>query len=153
EAIESFRAALALNPRHAEAQASLAAALTHCGRIDEAIEAGRRAVDLSPGSPSIYSTLLLTLHYSPKVTPQQLFAEHKEFARRFAEPLEKSIRPHANSRDPERKLRVAFLSGDFKQHPVSKFVIPVLAKHDRQNFHIVCYSDTEVTDDITAEVH
>jgi predicted O-linked N-acetylglucosamine transferase (SPINDLY family) len=152
EAVEHFKEALALNPGHAEAQGHLAAALTQLGQIDEAIAAGRKAVEMSPGSSSIHSTLLLTLHYSPDIAPPQMFAEHRAWAERHADPLAAHIAPHANDKDPDRPLRIAFLSADFKQHPVSKFVIPVLARHDRADFHIVCYSDVEYADDITAEV-
>ena len=152
EAIEHFKEALALNPGHAEAQGHLAAALTQLGQVDEAVAAGRKAVEMSPGSASIHSTLLLTLHYSSEITPQQMFDEHRAWAERHADALAQSVAPHTNSRDPDRPLRVAFLSADFKQHPVSKFVIPVLARHDRKDFHIVCYSDVEYADDITAEV-
>jgi predicted O-linked N-acetylglucosamine transferase (SPINDLY family) len=152
EAITSFKTALALSPHHSYAQGNLAAALTHCGQIDEAIEAGREAIRLNPGSPALYSTLLLTMHYSGKVTPQQLFDEHVEFNRRFGEKLSSSIEPHTNDRDPDRMLRIGFLSGDFKQHPVSKFILPVMQNHDRSKFKYLCYSETEITDDVSKQI-
>lgn len=152
EAIVSFKTALKLSPNHAYAQGNLAAALTHCGHIDEAIEAGRKAVELNPGSPALYSTLLLTLHYSPKITPQQMFEEHVEFDRRFCQKLSESIEPHTNERDPDRQLRIGFLSGDFKQHPVAKFILPVMQHHDREKFKFLCYSETEITDDVSTQI-
>ncbi len=152
DAIESLNTALKLSPNHAFAKGNLAAALTHAGHIDEAIEAGREAIRRNPGSPALYSTLLLTLHYSPKITPAQMFAEHQEFSRRFCQKLSESIEPHTNSRDPDRPLRIGFLSGDFKQHPVAKFILPVMQHHDREKFKFLCYSETEITDDVSAQI-
>jgi protein O-GlcNAc transferase len=152
EAIVSFKTALALSPLYAEAHGALSAALTHCGQIDEAIESGRKAVSLNPGSPGVHSSLLLTMHYSPRFTPQELFEEHREWGRRHADALAASITPHTNQRDPEKIIRVGFLSGDFKAHPVAKFILPVLENHDRSKFVFACYSDTEVSDDLSAKM-
>ena len=152
EAIKSFEAARKLSPNHAYAQGNLAASLTHCGLIEQAIDAGRRAIELNPGSPALYSTLLLTLHYSAKITPQQMFAEHQEFNRRFCAKLSENIEPHANDRDPDRPLRIGFLSGDFKQHPVSKFILPVFQHHDREQFKFHCYSETEIPDEVSQKL-
>lgn len=152
DAIESFRKALEIVPHHAEAQAHLSSALTQCGLSDEAIDACRRAVELNPGSASIHSTLLLTMHYSSKIAPSELFQAHVAWSSRHADRLADRLRPHRNAPDPAKKLTVGFVSGDFRKHPVAKYVLPVLEHHDRSRFAFTCYSDVESPDEVTERV-
>jgi hypothetical protein len=124
EAINSFKTALSLSPHHSYAQGNLAAALTHCGQIDEAIEAAG-GDPLNPGSPAYNAAV--TMHYSSKVTPQ-LFDEHVEFNRRFGagigvDQAAATMRPRSGA--PHR-LSPAISSGT-----VSKFILPVMQNHDR----------------------
>lgn len=149
EAANEFRAAIAHAPDHPQAHSGLGHALTHMGQADHAIAELRRAVDLSPLSPEIHSSLLMTMHYSDRSTPAELFDQHREWAKRHAEPVTRNIEPLANTRDPERPLRIGLISADFRRHPVAKFIEPVLEHHDRQQFFCVCYADVSVTDDVT----
>jgi len=57
--------------------------------------------------------------------------------------------PHTNERTGNRKLRIGYVSPDFKSHPVSHFVEPLLSSHDRENFEIFCYSHLAKPDAIT----
>jgi protein O-GlcNAc transferase len=88
------------------------------------------------------------LHADPSASPDEIFAEHVAFGRRYAEPLGQA-RHFAQSRDPERRLRLGYVSRDFRQHPVAHFLEPVLAAHDRQAFDVHCYSDVERPDSVT----
>src|SRR5690606_26914608 len=58
-------------------------------------------------------------------------------------------KPHTNARAPERRLRVAYLSPDFRAHSVSYFFEALLEKHDRDKFEICLYSDTSRADVVT----
>src|SRR5204863_1852537 len=64
-------------------------------------------------------------------------------------PLRTSWRPHENDRDPERRLRVGFVSPDFCRHPVGYFLIRALEHFDRGQWEMVCYSDRIVQDELT----
>ena len=56
---------------------------------------------------------------------------------------------YANAPDPRRRLRVAYVSADFRRHAVAKFVLPLVEAHDRSGFEILGYGDIDRGDDIT----
>jgi len=149
EAAGKFSDALARNPQLAEAEKGRGSALHNLGRIEEAIEAFRRALLLQPDDSDVHSRLLFTLLHSHEVTPQQVFAEHREWARRHAARYFSRSNPLANSPEPERRLRVGYVSGDFRHHSVAQFFEPVLGRHDRGGFEIFCYYNLSRNDATT----
>src|SRR5258706_9888242 len=127
-------------------------ALTRLGDAGGAVEAFREVLKQRP-DPHAHSALLFTLHYDPQVSPREIFKEHVAWARRYAEPLKGEIRPHGNDFSTEpRRLRVGYVSADFREHTRSRFVEPVLANHDHAAFEIFCYSDVRTPDEVTARM-
>ena len=92
------------------------------------------------------------MHYHPDYDAQALLAEHRDWARRYAEPLAAEIRPHDNDRAPARKLRVGFVSPDFRDHPVGQLLLPLFSHHDRRQTEIVCYCDVRAADAVTTKL-
>jgi predicted O-linked N-acetylglucosamine transferase (SPINDLY family) len=147
-AAERFRAALAIDPRSAEAEKGLASALHDLGHIEEAIGARRRTLALRPDDKEAHSQLLFSLLHSPEVAPRLVFEEHREWARRHASGLSPAT-AHDNPAEPERRLRVGYVSGDFRHHSVAQFAEPVLARHDRTAFEVFCYYNLRHVDETT----
>ena len=148
-AMECFRNALTLQPDHVLASNNLANALKEQGRLDEAILWYRKALELYPGLPAAHSNLLLTMEYHPGYDSATLYREHLAWAARHAAPLEKRIRDHHNDPDPGRRLRVGYVSADWRRHSVASFMWPLLVEHDHQWFEIICYSDVRAADTMT----
>ncbi|HEY5512095.1 MAG TPA: tetratricopeptide repeat protein, partial [Geomonas sp.] len=146
EAISSCLAALALRPDYPEAHHNLASALKSQGRHDEALAHYREALRLRPDYAEAHSSLLFALCYPAGPTPAQIFSEHTAFgaAHRFA------AAPHDNDPDPRRTLRIGYVSADFRDHAVARFIEPVLRHHDRSRFLIFCYSNVSVPDAASA---
>jgi protein O-GlcNAc transferase len=149
QAAECLRAAVRLRPGFAEAWAALAQACGELGRQAEATACRRRVVELRPDAAAEHSRLLYDLHYDPAVSPEEMFDEHRRWASKHADPLAENARRHGNDRDPHRRLRVGYVSADFRAHPVARFQEPVLAHHDRQAFEVFCYSDVPRPDAVT----
>jgi predicted O-linked N-acetylglucosamine transferase (SPINDLY family) len=149
EAAERFRAALQIDPHLAEAESALAGVLYSMGRAGEAAEACTRVLRLRPDDAETHSQLLFLLQHSADVTPRQIFDEHGKWAQRHAAGLSPEVVLHANPRDPERRLRVGYVSGDFRRHSVAHFFEPVLKAHDRDGFEIVCYYNLSHADETT----
>jgi protein O-GlcNAc transferase len=147
QAAEKFSDALARNPRLAEAEKGRGSALRNLGRIEEAVEAFRRALQLQPDDRDTHSQLLFALLHSDEAAPWQVFAEHREWAQRHAAPFPSVS--HGNSPEPERRLRVGYVSGDFRHHSVAQFFEPLLAGHDRGGFEIFCYYNLSRSDATT----
>ena len=153
EAIAACRSALALKPDFAEALSNLGNALRDEGRIEEAVAAYRSALALKPGCADVHSNLLSGLFAMPDLDPQEMFREYRRWNEIHAEPLAKSILPHANNRDPDRRLRIGYVSRDFREHhPVAFFFENLLAQHDRGEAAVFCYSDLVRPDRVTARL-
>jgi len=150
EAEAEIRGALELDPQNAMAHNTLGVLLLDQHFIAEARAAMREAADANTlSAPVFYSNYAFASLYAPDVSNAEIFAIHKEYGRRFAGTTPDPQRPHANPRDPERKLRLAYLSPDFRAHSVAYFFEALLEKHDRSRFEIVLYSDTTRIDAVT----
>ncbi|MBK8161707.1 MAG: glycosyltransferase [Gammaproteobacteria bacterium] len=144
--------AIELRPEYAEAYVNLANSCNRPGGLDQAAAAIRRALELEPDFAAAHSALLVTLQYMGDVTPEQSFAEHRRFAARFEAPLKSGWRPHRNARDPERRLKIGYLSPDFRRHSVAWFIEPVLTAHDRTRVEIFGYYNHHRQDEVTARL-
>jgi len=145
-----YRRALELRPDFAEAHDKLGSLHKDRGQIEAALPCLRRALAIRPDFVAAHSNLCLSLNYAAGASPQEIHAEHLEFARRhcagFAPPA------HANRADPGRRLRVGYVSGDFRAHVVAHFIEPVLAHHDRSGYEVYCYYNFHTRDTVTARL-
>jgi predicted O-linked N-acetylglucosamine transferase (SPINDLY family) len=141
--------AIELDPALAEAQNNLGNALKDQGRLDEALACFRRAVELKPDYFRAASNLVYNLHFHPDSDARTLQAEHRRWDIRFAAPLAHLIRPHTHEASPDRRLRIGYVSPDFRDHVVGRNLVPLLAEHDHRQFEIFCYSDVVRPDDLT----
>jgi predicted O-linked N-acetylglucosamine transferase (SPINDLY family)/glycosyltransferase involved in cell wall biosynthesis len=144
DAIEALRTALQLDPREPGWHAALGSAYGGAGFPRDAVKSLRAALQLDPSMRQANSEMLQAMNFIPDLTPERIHEEHREWARRHASGAR--FRKHENGREPERRLRVGYLSADFKDPAVSFCLQPVLARHDQSGFEIFCYSDAAVED-------
>ena len=152
QAIDYCRRALAIDANHVGIVNTLGSAYDQQGDLDQAVACYRRALQLAPHSIFVRSNLLLALTYQQALSPGEVYDEHREWNRLFAEPLRAEIQPHTNDRSPDRVLRVGYLSPDFRQHAVSFFLEPILQHHDRGQVEVFCYSGVARPDAVTARI-
>jgi predicted O-linked N-acetylglucosamine transferase (SPINDLY family) len=144
-----YRKAIALDPEYAEPHTNRGNLLKDLSELDAAIACYRRAVELRPDLSALHSNLLLTLHYHPACSPADLLREHRAWAQRHVTPLAAARRPHQNAPEPDRRLRVGYVSPDFREHPVARFVLPLFREHDRHQVEVFTYSDAARPDPVT----
>ncbi len=149
EGIECLERAISLDPRYAAAESNLSGSLQYLGRLDEAVVHGRRSVELEPSNSGFHSNLLYLLNYHPAEDPASIAVEHRTWARRHADPLFAASAPHTNERTPTRRLRIGYVTPNFKDHAVNFFSEPILASHDHAQFEVFCYSDVRQADATT----
>jgi predicted O-linked N-acetylglucosamine transferase (SPINDLY family) len=145
-AIDAYRKAIEISPDLAPLYNNLGNALAETGALDEAIECYRKVTTMTPEDAPLHGSLLLTLHYHPEFDPAMALEEHREWNRRHAEPLRKFILPHSNDRNPDRRLKIGYVSADFRDHPVGRFMLPLLYNHDRSQVEVFCYSGSPTDD-------
>jgi predicted O-linked N-acetylglucosamine transferase (SPINDLY family) len=149
EASAAFKRALALDPEYAQAHNNLAGALLGQGELTQATACWKRALTLEPDYVEAHSNLFQCMHYTPAFDADAIFAEARKFNVAHVKPLAARIRPHDNDRAPERRLRIGYVSGSFRQHPVGFFFLPVIVAHDKEQFEVTCYSGVRRPDAIT----
>lgn len=152
EATGCFEKAIQLQPDFHLAHNNLGSALCELGRAREAADCFRRSIELKPSYHAAFSNLLFALNYLGDTDRAALFAEHRRFDQLHCEPLQPLIQPHTNRRDPERTLRIGFVSGDLREHPVASFIEPVFARSTKADFEIYCYSNHPTPDAVTARL-
>ncbi len=149
EAVACYRRALELKPDSAEAHNNLGTAFQAQGKLDETVACCRRALELKPDSAEIHSNLVYALNFCPGYDALAIREEHRRWNQRHAQPLAKFIKPHANERCPDRRLRIGYVSPDFRDHVVGLNLLPLFRQHDRRRFEVFCYSQVLRPDAVT----
>jgi protein O-GlcNAc transferase len=151
EAEDILRRGLAIDPRHAALHDNLGNVLKDAGELDEAIDLFRKALDIDPGNPATHSNLAYALSFQA-AEARPILAECARWNERFAAPLypEESMRPLELSAD--RRLKVGYVSPDFRDHCQSLFTVPLFSHHDRASFEVFCYSSVARPDEYTRRI-
>ena len=152
EAVAAYHEAIRLQPDFAEAFSNLGNAWMAKGQMDEAIASCRQAISLRPDFREAHSSLVFFLNYQPDGDARAILDEHRRWAAQHAEPPRQSIQPHRNERSPDRRLRIGYVSPDFRSHAVAFFLEGLLANHDRAEVDVHCYSDVTEPDAVTARL-
>ena len=90
------------------------------GLLDEALAYYDRAIALEPGRADVHSNRVYVIHFHHAYDKKTIYEENREWNRRHAEPLRKFIQPHKNTRDPNRRLKIGYMSPDFTLHPIGR---------------------------------
>ena len=149
EAIAAFRQLIALRPVAAEPYNNLGSALADAGQLSDALAAYRQALALRPDYAEAHSNIVFTLLYDPAADSQTIADELRRWDQQHAQPLRKFIPIHQNDRDPNRRLRIGYVSPDFRDHVVGRNLLPLFLNHDRKQFDITCYAQVPRPDAMT----
>ncbi|ALE56269.1 tetratricopeptide repeat protein [Paraburkholderia sp. RL17-368-BIF-A] len=126
EAIASCMRAAQLAPRSASVHSSLGNVYLGIGAIAEAEAALRTALEIEPANSNARTNLLFCLTHSNTISKAAFLKEHRLFGEMHDVPAIVASRRYTNRRDPERKLRIAFVSGDFCNHAAAYYLLPVV---------------------------
>jgi predicted O-linked N-acetylglucosamine transferase (SPINDLY family) len=147
EAQACYETALAANPEDGEALSSLGNLKTEQGRVEEALEIFAAAARLRPDLPGPHSNLIMTRNYRTGLAAADHLAAHRAWGAALAVP---KPRPFPLRRPG--RLRVGYVSADFRTHSVAYFLEPLLAHHDRAAVEVFCYADVARPDATTARL-
>jgi predicted O-linked N-acetylglucosamine transferase (SPINDLY family) len=151
-AIASFKNALRIRPNDPQAIADLSLSKFAIGELTEAEKGFRTA--LKQGSQPcarIHSNLLLCINYMPEYSPAQLCNEHREYGHLF-NVRSSQLSNFSNNRDPQRKIRIGYVSADFCDHAISRFILPILMGHNKTLYDNFCYSNGARRDTMTTRL-
>ena len=151
DAMEKMRLALRIRPKYPDVLNNYGNALKEQGRIDEAIAYYRRGVSVAPESPTIISNLLYALQSCPNLDPDAVWGEHCQYGVQAFKAAQANPLPVRASKTISR-LRIGYVSPDFRSHVMGMFTALVLPAHDRTRFEVICYSDVAKPDPVTQRI-
>jgi protein O-GlcNAc transferase len=143
-AMEMLARAMELDPGEPDYPNNLGTAYKVAGRVDEALAAYRRALAVCPAeratlAAGIQGNICYVVNLHPAYDAAAILAEARAWERRFARPLYGTV-AHGNGRDPERRLRVGYVSPDFREHTVGWNLLPLFREHEHERLEITCYA-------------
>ena len=145
EAVDAIKEVIELEPDNLGALTSLGYTYLERGDLDEAMAALKRSVEMRPDAQT-HSNVLMTINYHPGYSPAELLAAHRGWAELHEKPYIAKWKPHQNDRSPDRKLRVGYVSPDFRGHSVSYFLTPILEHHDHGQVEVFGYAHVMAPD-------
>ena len=148
EAIAAYRAALRIKPGYVKAICNLGTALADQGKCDEAAAAYGEGLRLKQDYTEAGSNLLLCLNYNEQCSNAELFEAHCAWDQRHGRAAALPL-TYANDRATERRLKVGYVSPDFRGHSVAFFLEPLLKHHDRKEIALFCYAEVSWPDAVT----
>jgi predicted O-linked N-acetylglucosamine transferase (SPINDLY family) len=150
EAIKTCLRAIQIDPNFLGIYRNLGNSYRDAGRLDDAIAAYRKASE-KKDDPAAMDDLFIALLLHPHLTREQVWQEHVTWNREYAKPLIPAHISHPNDANPDRRLKIGYVSPDFSEHPVGRFFLPLIANHDHTQFEIYCYDDTRRPDTLTQQ--
>lgn len=152
DAKENLHQALALIPDFTQAHNNLGNLLKSLGRLEEAERSYRQALALKPGYAIAHMNLIMALDLIERCGVREQQEERRRWYAMHGSNFAGSIRPHGNRPDPERRLRIGYVSADFRWHSAYFVSSPVILRHNPFACEVVCYSGAVNEDDATARV-
>jgi protein O-GlcNAc transferase len=146
EARGAASTALQIDPRCSRAHVHLGSIHNSLGDLKAATIHYRRARELDPANLGSWSSELYCLAHDAEMEPEAVFLAHKAFGEHVEASCRSQLVHHVNDRDPERRLRVGVLSGDFRDHPVARFLEPVWRELDPSRIQLIAYDTNPAAD-------
>lgn len=144
-----YRRVLERTPDCAEAEFNLGAVEHASGNYKAALQHYRNAISINPALPALWSNLTACMIYSAEVDPNEIPQVLQAFDRTIAKPLRGNT-SYSGSTDPKRRLKVAYVSADFRAHPVGYLALPLIEGHSRDQFHVTAYFSHHKPDEWTS---
>ena len=148
EALATLSRALALDPSSAAAHGNLGNTLRDLGDWPGALNHYRRAQDLAPDLFIVHSNIMFCRLLDPAATGEDLLAQGCAWEVRQGTPAASPPR----AANPDKRLRVGYVSPDFREHAIAYFAEPLIAAHDRGRIEVFCYSNVARPDATTARL-
>jgi predicted O-linked N-acetylglucosamine transferase (SPINDLY family) len=151
EAGQCYKKALAINPCYAEAFNNLGSINLNQGKFKEGIICFRKALEIKPNYAKAHSNLLYTMHYKPGIKSPILFEEARQWWQQHG--INNDLNDSLSSfQEKDGRIKIGYISPDFREHSVSYFFLPFLKYHNSASFEIFCYSEVKREDNITNRI-
>lgn len=148
DAAASYRRVIELKPDHADAHQCISYVNAHLSDFREVIAESDKAQQLKPDDSVNWERRLYAFSYHPDLSDEEIFKEFVRWGDRFPDPVTDFT---SYDRNTQRRLRVGYVSPDFRRHSSYFYFLPLFANHDRSAFELYAYSNVKQDDDFTEE--
>lgn len=145
DAVTNYKKALEFNSNFADGHYNLANTFSNIGQLNKADQSYDKALKINPKNPKIWSNKLLNLNYNENFSYEYIFNQHKLFDEQFSYLYKNSIK----NRIKNNRLRIGYVSADFRKHSVAYFIKALLKNHNRRLIETFCYYNNYIIDDTT----
>jgi protein O-GlcNAc transferase len=142
--VESLRA----QSNSAKTHTNIGSVYMRLGRLELALASFETALHLDPKDAFNRSNLILTSSYV-STDPAETFKRCQEWDQCHGLPADHQFPAYNNNKEPARRLRIGYVSADFRSHAAAYWIEPVLAAHQHDEFEVFCYSNSNDADDVT----
>jgi predicted O-linked N-acetylglucosamine transferase (SPINDLY family) len=146
------RQILVRQPESLSAHITLASCVSNAGDAAAALPLYRRVIELDSNQAAMASNVIFELNYLSEYSREEIFRQHLEWARQYELPISPLAVFDQRRRDPQRKLKIGYVSGDFCAHPVGFLLRDILRCQDRRAFEVHCFSMLMRPDEISADI-
>lgn len=149
QAIRFLNQAIKLNPKSGDAYLNRGNALKDLQDLDKALADYNKARSLNPGLILAQTNYLYVLNFSNAYTCKEIADQHMLFGNKYANATRKDGRQHFSKDNPDKRLKIGYVSQDFRQHSVAYFIGPVMKNHDHNLFEVFAYYNNTTVDSTT----
>ncbi len=146
-AIQSFRNALNVKSDATIVMSNLAELLGNIGELEEATQLCLKALKVNPESKDSNAMLLFNINYDPTLSIDQIFSYYRRFGKMHeGGKIKRPKFSYDNS-----KIRIGYVSADFRMHSMYFFLYPLISSHNKEEFELFAFAEQSNEDDITLE--
>ncbi len=149
QAVASFQQSINLRPDYADAYKNMGNSLLRYGKLNEAEISVRHALEIDPNDAMANSNLLFVLNYHPNLSAVEIYQAYQAYDAQNINPLRSTWQAHKNERNPDRRLRIGYVSPDFRGHACHLFLEPLLSHHDKAQMEVFAYAELDKEDEIS----
>jgi protein O-GlcNAc transferase len=142
EALAAYRKALEVMPSYQPVLINLAGVESHFGNLDRSIDLLRQVIEL----PGASTNLLFFANYHPDWTGEQVYQLYRDVTVKYPP---REYFSYDNERRTDRRLRIGYMSPDFRHHVCAIFIEPLLRNHDHEQVEVFGYSLVRREDQMT----
>ena len=152
DAIELYKKLIQSHPKVAGIRVNYALCMQELGQFEESEKNYLKAFEDQPETFESLSNYLMGLHYNPDRSQEEIYEKHKLWDQNFS-PKVRPERPIPFNTDQDKRLRLGFISGGFRTHPVGWMITSALENLPKDRFEIYCYTTNNRYDRITKRIH
>ncbi len=139
ECVSALEIALTLEPGRVGAWYVMAYALYNLGKREEAVTLIDDVCQRS--ATGFFWAMRAYIHGYTNRDPVHTLQVHRDWGRRFADPLTRKAKSLVvKDRNPRKRLKVGYVTADFRTHSVAFFMHPVLCHHNSEVVEVHVYS-------------